>query len=159
MKTWKEKIEKQEGFTLVEMLIVVAIIAVLIAVSIPLVNSALERSKVATDASNERSAKAEATIYYMAGYSTDGGITAKKPEDGKEYYYDAYNGKIVENKADMKNSSYGKCKDHENGYLTVTYGNTNGSESVTLTWYNEGGTKVVDASSEPILDSYRMSDD
>lgn len=157
MKNWKEKVRRQEGFTLVEMLIVVAIIAILIAVSIPLVNNALERSRVATDASNERSAKAEATIYYMAGYSTDGGITATKPEEGKEYYYDAYNGKIVADKTEMKNSAYGKCADHKDGYLAVTYESVDADESVTLTWYNASGQKIEE-NGVPILDSSRLRD-
>ena len=43
------KLSKKSGFTLVEMLIVVAIIAILIAVSIPLVSQALEKARDATD--------------------------------------------------------------------------------------------------------------
>ena len=42
MKGLREKFRKNEGFTLVEMLIVVAIIAILVAVSIPLVNTSLQ---------------------------------------------------------------------------------------------------------------------
>ena len=55
MKNLKAKLKKQGGFTLIEMLIVVAIIAILIAVSIPMVNGALERAREATDAANEKS--------------------------------------------------------------------------------------------------------
>ena len=58
MKGLREKFRKNEGFTLVEMLIVVAIIAILIAVSIPLVSGSLERAREATDAANVRAAKA-----------------------------------------------------------------------------------------------------
>ena len=44
------------------MLIVVAIIAILVAVSIPIVGNSLERAREATDAANERAAKAEVLI-------------------------------------------------------------------------------------------------
>jgi type IV pilus assembly protein PilA len=43
------------GFTLAELLIVVAIIGILVAISIPIFNSQLERAREATDASNIRS--------------------------------------------------------------------------------------------------------
>ena len=49
-----------EGFTLVELLIVVAIIAVLVAVSIPIFTSQLEKSRESTDLANMRAAKAAA---------------------------------------------------------------------------------------------------
>jgi prepilin-type N-terminal cleavage/methylation domain-containing protein len=50
----------KKGFTLAELLIVVAIIAVLVAIAIPIFSSQLEKAKVATDQANIRSAYAEA---------------------------------------------------------------------------------------------------
>jgi len=50
---------KNKGFTLAELLIVVAIIAVLVAISIPIFTTKLEKSREATDAANIRSAYAE----------------------------------------------------------------------------------------------------
>ena len=54
------KTKKYKGFTLAEMLIVVAIIAVLVAVAIPIFSSQLEKSRDATSVANMRSAYAEA---------------------------------------------------------------------------------------------------
>ena len=48
------------GFTLAELLIVVAIIAVLVAISIPIFSAQLEKGKEAVDIANLRAAKAEA---------------------------------------------------------------------------------------------------
>lgn len=50
-----KKIKNTKGFTLMEMLIVVAIIAILIAIAIPTFNSSLNKAKVATDEANIRS--------------------------------------------------------------------------------------------------------
>ena len=51
--------KSKKGFTLAELLIIVAIIAVLVAVSIPIFTSQLEKSREATDLANVRSAYAE----------------------------------------------------------------------------------------------------
>ena len=56
----------KKGFTLAELLIVVAIIAVLVAIAIPVFTSQLERSREATDLSNIRAAYAEAVADYLA---------------------------------------------------------------------------------------------
>lgn len=58
MKLFK-RIQEKKGFTLAELLIVVAIIAVLVAIAIPVFTSQLEKSKESTDAANIRSAYAE----------------------------------------------------------------------------------------------------
>ena len=54
---------KSKGFTLAELLIVVAIIAVLVAISIPIFSSQLEKSREATDLANIRSAYAEVMAF------------------------------------------------------------------------------------------------
>lgn len=51
--------KSKKGFTLAELLIVVAIIAVLVAVAIPIFTSQLEKSREATDLANVRSVYAE----------------------------------------------------------------------------------------------------
>ena len=116
MKNLKNKLNKKGGFTLIEMLIVVAIIAILIAVSIPLVNTALERTRQATDAANERCAKAEITIMYLTG----GKISGSDFAVDTPYYYDADEGKLVDD-IDSATPTYGKCNtnDHANLVLAV----------------------------------------
>ena len=52
----------KKGFTLIEMLVVIAIIAILVAIIIPTVTSATTKAKASTDAANLRSAKAAATM-------------------------------------------------------------------------------------------------
>lgn len=145
MKNLKAKMKKKAGFTLIEMLIVVAIIAILIAISIPLVGTALEGARDATDQANERAAKMAAVAYYLkddssgiitdAGEVTDGDgtttlFTAK---------YDAEEGKLKKANATVK--PYGKCKGagscyqttgtHENKVISVS---VTPAGVVTLTW-------------------------
>ena len=52
----------KKGFTLAELLVVVAIIAVLVAISIPIFTTQLEKSRQSTDAANIRAAYAEAMV-------------------------------------------------------------------------------------------------
>ena len=54
-----------KGFTLMEMLIVVAIIAILVAIAIPVFSSQLEKAREATDAANIRAAYAQAMAEYI----------------------------------------------------------------------------------------------
>ena len=56
---FKKVKENKKGFTLAELLIVVAIIAVLVAISIPIFTSQLEKAREATDEANIRSIYAQ----------------------------------------------------------------------------------------------------
>ena len=70
--------KKNKGFTLAELLIVVAIIGVLVAISIPIFTSQLEKSREATDLANVRAAYAEVMVNAMDdGFTTttSNGIT------------------------------------------------------------------------------------
>ena len=57
----------KKGFTLIEMLVVIAIIAILVAIVIPVVGNSTEKAKEAKDAANIRSAIAEVTTSALAG--------------------------------------------------------------------------------------------
>ncbi|MBR0281050.1 MAG: prepilin-type N-terminal cleavage/methylation domain-containing protein [Oscillibacter sp.] len=75
----------QKGFTLAELLIVVAIIAVLVAIAIPVFNNQLEKSRETTDMANIRAAYAE----MMAAAIDDGtraDVTSVVDTDGTIAY-------------------------------------------------------------------------
>ena len=75
----------KKGFTLAELLIVVAIIAVLVAIAIPIFTTQLEKSRQATDLANIRSSYAEAMAAAIA--DNDVGV-------GSEYKVQNSHGKL-----------------------------------------------------------------
>lgn len=56
---------RDRGFTLAELLVVVAIIGVLVAISIPIFSSQLHKARVATDIANLRNFYAELQVNYL----------------------------------------------------------------------------------------------
>ena len=91
--------KNKKGFTLAELLIVVAIIAVLVAISIPIFSSQLEKSRKAVDLANVRSAKAAAVAEYM---NTD-------MTESRTYYFDAATGTVKDlDRARGNIKGYGK---------------------------------------------------
>lgn len=58
-------LKNKKGFTLIEMLVVIAIIAVLVAVAIPVVGSSTDKASAATNAANLRALVAEANTLYL----------------------------------------------------------------------------------------------
>ena len=73
-----KKIHSKKGFTLAELLIVVAIIAVLTAIAIPVFSSQLEKARQATDLANLRSAYAEASAEALTDTDNIGEATTPK---------------------------------------------------------------------------------
>lgn len=98
-----KKLNNKKGFTLMEMLIVVAIIAVLVAIAIPVFNGALTKSKEAADVANLRAAYAEWQVKMLtenekvpataAALMTSDGTETKLNYDGKLTYTPAQDNK------------------------------------------------------------------
>ena len=78
--------KNNKGFTLAELLIVVAIIAVLVAIAIPVFTTQLEKSREATDLANIRSAYAELVTEYLGnGTVTSVTVDLKQAQTGWNY--------------------------------------------------------------------------
>ena len=95
-----KKRNNKKGFTLAELLIVVAIIGVLVAIAFPIYSGIREKARIAADQANMRSAKAEAAAAYL---------TDEEACKGKEAWFNAETGLICNNETE-KNSipAYGK---------------------------------------------------
>lgn len=74
--------KNRKGFTLAELLIVVAIIAVLVAIAIPVFTTQLEKSREATDAANLRAAYAEVMVCALNGDVEEGSGVSKSGTEG-----------------------------------------------------------------------------
>ena len=118
----------KKGFTLAELLIVVAIIGVLVGISIPIFTTQLEKSRESTDVANLRAAKAAIVAMYL----DDASIA------GKTFVYDANQGKLLDPTA----SGYSAPAGYGQG--TSTAGNT------TAGWGYMGYTANTDAAGQVI---------
>lgn len=97
----KKLFKNKKGFTLMEMLIVVAIIVILISVSMPMFSSQLSKARKATNDANVRAAKAVATSEYLSEVKTAG-----------TYYYDGVNGVLVKDGSNIQ--PYSKAEKESN---------------------------------------------
>ena len=95
--------KRKRGFTLAELLIVVAIIAVLVAVAIPVFGGQMEKSKQTVDMANMRAAYAVLIADYLSG----------EKDAGKTYYFDLNSSSIVESKPSI---GYGKSSREIQGW-------------------------------------------
>ncbi|WP_325199074.1 type IV pilin protein [Oscillibacter sp.] len=140
----QSKWKRQSGFTMVELLIVAAIIAVLVAVSIPMMNSVLDRARHATDTANERAALGLAkTLYSAESIFT---VSASETGTNGAYLYKVDNsvGSLVPWTNSMdRGTAYGQCRTHDHGdkYLWVQVVDDG---SVRLAWAKTpGGTSGI----------------
>ncbi len=83
----------KKGFTLAELLIVIAIIAILIAIAIPAFGSALDNARLQTDHANMRSAYAMMQVGSLQGYIETCDTTTPKVDvtaaNKGKYYFNA----------------------------------------------------------------------
>lgn len=106
---------KKEGFTLAELLIVVAVIGVLVSISVPIFSGQVKKAKASADTANVRSAKVAALAEHMLGSdSTKSAV----------YFYDASTGRaITDIEQSQLISGYGKSTeeidDHASGIPNV----------------------------------------
>lgn len=108
-KQLKKQLKNNKGFTLAELLIVVAIIAILVAISVPVFTGKLEESRVATDKANMRAAKSAALTDYLSLQEIDA---------NKEYYYNADTGKLQKDKTGI--TPYGQSGQEITGVTGVS---------------------------------------
>jgi len=120
-----KKLLNKKGFTLMEMLIVVAIIVILVAISIPTFSSSLESAKVATDAANLRSAKAAALM------SVTNGTTPAATD-----YYDFVTGKFEDGSGTGVVRTTGECSAHSSAWIAYDASNNK------VFWTADGSTEI-----------------
>lgn len=77
----------KKGFTLIEMLVVIAIIAILVAIIVPTVMRANTKAKAASDAANLRTVISEATINILSDDTFVNKATASTPATVSTDYY------------------------------------------------------------------------
>jgi prepilin-type N-terminal cleavage/methylation domain-containing protein len=83
--------KRNKGFTLAELLIVVAIIGVLVAISIPIFSKLVEKARFATNVANARAAYAAVEAKHLTTEFTPGDLV---PERETYYSYDTETGKV-----------------------------------------------------------------
>ena len=123
--------QNKDGFTLMEMLIVIAIIAVLIAVAIPVFASQLEKTREATDLANVRSAYAKVSTEALLGNSEITVTVDLKQKQADWQSLDPVNiGGIVHSKSQGDTVNW-KGVAEPNGTCVVSY---NEDYGIILTW-------------------------
>ncbi len=120
-----KRLLNKKAFTIMEMLIVVAIIAVLVAIAIPTFNGALTKSKEATDVANVRADYAQVTIDYLTG-------AEEFPASADALQTDLRDGLNYDTKLTVKATTEGQTDSY-----TITYAAdklTNNKSEKTFTW-------------------------
>ena len=127
----------KKGFTLIEMLVVIAIIAVLVSIIIPTVSSATDKAGAATNAANLRSIIAEATTKMLASDASTTGNVYLTYKDGEV-------SGITIAKTAPKSAKVGACTKDQT--ITLNWDETNGFQAFYGTYSLASFTAVADGS-------------
>lgn len=131
--------QNKNGFTLMEMLIIIAIIAVLIAVAIPVFASQLEKAREATDLANVRSAYAQVSTEALLGDSEATVTVNLKQKQADWQSVDPVNiGGIVHSKSQGDTVNW-KGVAEPNGTCVVSYKEDYG---IILTWSGKADPSI-----------------
>ena len=137
----------KKGFTVAELLIVVAIVGILVAISIPILNEQLEKAREAHDIATMRAAASAAIEMYYAGvhdsksasdagmsWNTGGGYVAHNAYAA----YDPKTGKFYNERKYLPEGSkmYGKGTKKDGGTNDIPTANPNGAYCPTEDYRN-----------------------
>ena len=111
--------KRREGFTLVELLIVVVIIGILVSISIPIFTAQMHKAKVAADWANLRAYYAEIQADYMSTQQRNPKVKLSGIEPGSDWYSVTFlDGHKAEMKAGTCLVNFEDTEDHK-GYSIV----------------------------------------
>lgn len=134
----KRKLHSQPGFTLIEVLLVVALIVILLAISIPAVMGAVNDARCKADAKYERAAMAALTALVQTG-------SFHGDKDTEQYLFDAGSGKLIYREDAGTQSGYkpcGECRKHGHSgqYLWAEYNKK--TKTYQIGWAKSLGTSA-----------------
>lgn len=140
MEQLKAKLKKQGGFTMVELLIVVAIIAILVAVSIPMFSNALEKARHGVDQANCRDVISLAYAEYLG--SADPKTEFKNAVSYSYEVADDHSAELVKNGTDGETPqcTCGHCAAADELGVTIKYNTTSGKPDIELTGWSFSST-------------------